>query len=59
MLLVMIMTNLQSYYLTVEEVQPWLPAVRLGQEVGALVDNSGSSASLGVPRLAFGKHRRV
>ncbi len=25
----------------------------------ALVDNSGSSASLGVPRLAFGKHRRL
>jgi len=25
---------------TLEEVRPWLPAVRPGQEVGALVDNS-------------------
>jgi len=25
----------------------------------ALVDNSGSSATLGVPRLAYGKHRRI
>ncbi len=29
-----------------------------GQEAMILVDNSGSSASLGLPRLAFGKHRR-